>query len=475
MEELDALITDVVSVGEDAASNSAIFMRRLASDKGKECLLDEALQTETGTNFASLIASITDLLGGFEGNFQPNEKEELMNSTVYIQDSANGLEENVQNVDIGDWQSLIVIIPYIITPSFLMVGVCAAWVDYDMPKFRCLLSWLILPLFVLQVLFSYIASATLLIAASANADFCSGGSDQTPDGTVLEILSKQGWTKDDLAFQIVWFYVSQCAAAVEDPFTFLVKYEDQIDAVRADILTFAEALEDAANTALSDACDEEVSALNGLSKLLTVNLQKLITIAVDGLSLMQCSSLVTLYTNPVYNGTCAYSITGVTWAWASFAVVACMGLIMIMLRASWQLDVHREINGIEIKAPGKRRKRKKRNNDDGDDDDEDDSEAYGGYAPGAGGPGDGSEEFDDEGRGGKGLAEDTYQGAAGGMSMYGQLADDDDDDGYFGEGPDEGLDSFPIGGARTGDQGGLDNFPISSTKAGGGLSGMDPF
>lgn len=54
------------------------------------------------------------------------------------------------------------------------------------------------------------------------------------------------------------------------------------------------------------------------------------------LSLLRCENILPLYTDTFYDGTCTYSIKGVTWAFAAFMVVGCMGLIMIMLRSSWQ-------------------------------------------------------------------------------------------------------------------------------------------
>jgi hypothetical protein len=421
MNDLNTLIAEIKVFAANATIAAAAFVNRLAIS-GQDCLLDALVEEETGTNYAALIANITEVLTNF-GISEPAETEELLNTTEFIQGNAVGLDEDVSNVDIGDWQSLIVIIPYIITPSLLMLGVCAAWFEFDLPRLRCLLSWFILPIFVLQVIFAYSFSAAVLIAAAANSDFCSGGSTQTPDGTVYEILGKEGYTKDDLAFRVVAWYVNQCSIAAEDPFQFMLDYERSIDLLKDDIVTFSNSLEEAGNATLSDVCAIDVEFLEGLSQVMTENLQKLGTIALDVVSLMQCSKIVSLYTTPVYDGTCTYSITGVTWAWASFAVVACMGLIMIMLRSTWQLDSYEDtMNVVEIET---------KVSEDFEDDDQ-----YGGYT----GYNATTENFTDES---KGPGDDQEQPFGGGG--YGQLVDDVDygDDSRSGEGADPDNNGLP--------------------------------
>ena len=66
------------------------------------------------------------------------------------------------------------------------------------------------------------------------------------------------------------------------------------------------------------------------------NMGRLAGSASASLSLLRCDNILPLYTDTFYNGTCTYSIKGVTWAFAAFMVVGCMGLIMIMLRSAWQ-------------------------------------------------------------------------------------------------------------------------------------------
>ena len=100
----------------------------------------------------------------------------------------------------------------------------------------------------------------------------------------------------------------------------------------------------------------------------------------DALNILRCDNIVTLYTYPVYDGSCTYSINGVTWAFASFTVVGFMGLIMMMLRSSWLLDVD-ESNVFDATGYGAdaRNKGEEEYNDHGEDHYGDDNNEYEGY------------------------------------------------------------------------------------------------
>jgi hypothetical protein len=367
--ELDSITAAIDSVGQNA-SNVTRRLFALLNDGSAECLTNETIQQETGRDFMQLIQDIRTTLNGL-GNYTIDNQEEFEDSIEFIGESSQDVQNQADNIDIGDWQSLIVIIPYIIIPSLLLAGVALAWLEMDVPRYRCLLSWLVLPIFIFLTLFAALLSCGMMIAASANADFCSGGTSKTPDGTVFEILSKRGYTEDDLVFQIVDWYVGQCISS--DPFGFVTQYSDEIEAAIREIGDWVDALSASGDLALTQVCSTEVVLLTGLSRIIQENVNVLLESTLRAIELLRCANIINLYTDPVYDGTCTYSVTGVTWAFASFIVVGTMGTIMIMLRSSWQLDV-RDSEIFDNKINGQ--------------------DEYGGYTTYQGGLEEGLEEFD---------------------------------------------------------------------------------
>jgi ABC-type transport system involved in cytochrome c biogenesis permease component len=112
------------------------------------------------------------------------------------------------NIDLGDWQALVILIPYIVVPVLLLIGVILAWLSVDVPKVRCLLKWLVFPIFIFLVIFSYSLASGILIGGQWQCRFLFGWQGLSPDQTVMEIFYELGYSDDDLIVKIVRYYVS---------------------------------------------------------------------------------------------------------------------------------------------------------------------------------------------------------------------------------------------------------------------------
>jgi hypothetical protein len=343
--DLDAVLTDVQRIGKNVTAFRAEFVSALANG-GQVCLeLQNELDTASDINITEVLATLEEVLEN-AGAFEPNKTEEFLNAIEYVETTSISIEDGSDNIEIGDWQSLVILIPYIITTLVLVVSVILAYLGIQIPMLQCVLKWFFHPLFIFLTIFAYIVASLILIAASANADFCSGGEEQNPDITVKKMLYNLGWRDQDLVYLILAFYIGQCSS--ETPFAFLDDFKDEIGNVTAIVLDFTDGVTAAGTAALSDACASDILFLEALNAVMIKNLVLLVKSVEDMRDILECENIVRLYTTPVYDGTCTYSITGVTWAWASFAVVGAMGLTMIMLRSSWKVDVEEDAY-----APGK--------------------------------------------------------------------------------------------------------------------------
>lgn len=329
--DVDRIKTNLKSIAVNTTAIKDEFLKTL-TNSGDACIANSN-QTEgideLVTTLQSTLTAAGDLTYENSDAFD-DTIDELMSSTDQVTEAAD-------NIELGDWQALVILIPYILVPFFLLVGVILAWLKVDIPQIRCVLSYFILPLFIFLVVFAFSFASAVLIAASGNADFCSGGEEQNPDMTMIEIFQEMGHDQDTLLFKAVKYYVGQCVS--DDPFPFISNYSEELRNIRENVTSFVAVTAALVNTTLQAACVDDVELLNTLAGELADNLQILVRSAMEALALLRCENIVKLYTDPVYSGTCTYSINGVTWAFASFTMVGIAGLIMIMLRSSWQLDV----------------------------------------------------------------------------------------------------------------------------------------
>jgi hypothetical protein len=148
------------------------------------------------------------------------------------------------------------------------------------------------------------------------SDFCSGGDSQTPDDTVFAILAAQGYDPDDILIRAASFYINQCMNATNDPFAFIDTFRDQIEVADVQVSDLDTSIEQVGISRLTILCGRDFTEIDGLTSQMVLNLKTLQSNAADTLSLLQCESLVPLYTDTVYNGTCTYSVKGITWTFS---------------------------------------------------------------------------------------------------------------------------------------------------------------
>uniref|UniRef100_A0A7S1V0A2 Uncharacterized protein n=1 Tax=Grammatophora oceanica TaxID=210454 RepID=A0A7S1V0A2_9STRA len=301
------------------------------------CLYKQSLnKTETGTDFPKIVASLEDTLGRL-GDMFVNETHELEEAVNATQSTVSDVGNHNENIDVADWQALLVIIPFICVPSILLTGVVMVWYGVIIPWFQCLLNWVFLPILCIQTFWAYCFSATTMLAASANSDFCLG-QDISPDVSVMDILANSGYNEEDLIFRLVRFYVSQCTAGPL-PTKFMIDYRNEL-AVATDTLNeFTRLMTDvttSASQSVAEVCGEDdFTALEARVSVMSNGVNGLLAAIKVGVNAMRCDTIIPIYVNGVYGATCTYSVTGVTWAFSASLVVAVMGMIMITLRSSW--------------------------------------------------------------------------------------------------------------------------------------------
>jgi hypothetical protein len=82
-------------------------------------------------------------------------------------------------------------------------------------------------------------------------------------------------------------------------------------------------------------CGKDFGPFATLLTTMTENLTTLSQHASSTVGLLSCDRIVPIYVKSVYEAACTYSVTGVTWTWASFLVMGFMGMLMITFRAAY--------------------------------------------------------------------------------------------------------------------------------------------
>lgn len=340
---VDTLI-DISTFASDSEVVAAEFNFLLEDDEGRQCLLGTDEFVSAGGQ--GILQDVEIVLSNLN-NFLPDDHEELTKLSDNLYDRAEKLGDPTNVTEEAKLYVLIATIFYIATAAILFLGVVLASLNIDLPFVRCCLSWVILPLFCLQVVIASILTC-LQVVNTANADFCSGGQNQTPEGTIYEILLNLGVEENSDGLKILDFYINQCSA--DFPFQVIENYYTQL----AGSAPSFQDLDGALNRSIGDFasrklaqvasafCLDFVNQFQQVTEDVLTNLVSLAEIVADIFDLIRCDTIVPVYTRLVYNGSCDQTITGLTWLVGCFLGMAISGMLMITLRASWQLTTSEE-------------------------------------------------------------------------------------------------------------------------------------
>jgi len=359
-------LTDTLSDIGTNANNSLTLSNKLLpllEDGREECLKDSS--SFVNASGQSIIDTMKKTLSEL-GQSLPDNLNELHGTIQKLYDGVGSIVDIVKNIhsdDLtgGDWGLVYFILPLTFFPVVLNAGVFVAWMKQDVPWLRCVLSWLFLPLFYLELLVACIISAIGIIISIANADLCSSsGNGGGPDETISSILEESNvFDTNSAGFQVVKFYIGQCVG--ENPLDYLVDYFLEIIGASQNLVDFLKGIADLRkdgtiiaasegenermlrllqSSSTDDVIQCTVPYLEQLSENVT-SLQSNTVATLKGmknvLNLFSCESIVPLYTLPVHEGICVNNIQAITWTFSTFAVMVFTGLIMITLRSSWQL------------------------------------------------------------------------------------------------------------------------------------------
>ena len=216
-------LRDVTTSAETIRS---ILLEDMAEDSDF-CPADPQLsESRVGRDIKRIKDEVVDFLLDLN-DFQDDTLKQIEEAMEVIVDGTTEVNKE-SDITMTDWEPLIVIIPYTIFPSLLIVAAILAMFDVSSRVYSCFINWFVLPFFVIMTVVAFAFAAAMSIAAGVNSDFClpGGRSNSSPDEMVLSILESFDYDQSSYAYRVTKFYVSQCFA--DDPVVEIRQYKPQL-------------------------------------------------------------------------------------------------------------------------------------------------------------------------------------------------------------------------------------------------------
>ncbi|KAL7579429.1 hypothetical protein ACA910_014093 [Epithemia clementina (nom. ined.)] len=336
----------LINRGMRDLSKSAQTLRGIIiEDMGKDADFCPADPTSSGSEVARDMKQTKDGVVDFLfelQNFKDDLLAELEDAMGVVAEGTKDITDEAGDINVNDWQSLIVILPYTMLPSLMIVAATLAMFDVSSCFFSCLINWLVLPLFILVTMGAFAVAGGMSIMAGINSDFClpGGRPGSSPDESILSIMRVLGYEENFLPYQVANFYIRQCTLNVTDPWLDIRKYEptlvNSLNSLRDMITKLTnEEISDELAVYCNRDFDILVPILKSMSDLINILRNSLIAL----LDLARCGRLIPLYTDTMYNAGCLYAPRAVFWVFYSCLILAFFGMLMITLRSSMKLSV----------------------------------------------------------------------------------------------------------------------------------------
>uniref|UniRef100_A0A7S3DVY5 Protein tweety homolog n=1 Tax=Entomoneis paludosa TaxID=265537 RepID=A0A7S3DVY5_9STRA len=283
-----------------------------------------------------VVRLLTDL-----ADFREGELADLDDAMKTLFDGTEEVNKEAGDVDVTDWEALIVLVPYTIFPALLIVAAMMAFYDVGSERYHCFISWFVLPIFILMTIVAYVFAGIMGIMAGVNSDFClPGGMDSSsPDDHIKSILKIEGYDEESFPYKVANWYIEQCNG-IEDPLTDTRLYgpdlRDNRDALldlRSDLQVSGQIDELAVYCNRDyDKLDVVLGSMENIIEVLMESLKRVLDLA-------QCGRIIPLYTSTMYDTGCSYSPKAVFWVFSGCLILAFFGMIMITLRSSMKMSV----------------------------------------------------------------------------------------------------------------------------------------
>ena len=242
------------------------------------------------------------------------------------------------------WQFKLLSAGLFILPSFLMMGVGLVMLDLDIKCYQRTLTYVLMPLFFLVVVATYVVCALILPASAALADTCIGGGEVHggPDDTVLTVYRNLRGDDNSMVFLLGAYYTQQCNP-IYYPFGEISQYLDLLDGAIDSTNTVIDTIQGNLDLLL-DQCGRSYDSVVRLVKDMNISLRTLRSSADQTLSLVQCKNINQLYVNTIHEATCTYSVEALAWIFGSSLVISICGLIIVMLRSAYYPEEYLELS-----------------------------------------------------------------------------------------------------------------------------------
>lgn len=136
---------------------------------------------------------------------------------------AMDVDDTVDTVDTRTKTVSRIMFAFYFPTALLISALVLGWREIYNERFYRFISYVVLPVFTLILFAGFVCGALSAAALEVNADFCSGGTTDSPEGAIQRVLWQYD-AFDGVSHDTFIFYMSQCRSGQNGPFDFIADF-----------------------------------------------------------------------------------------------------------------------------------------------------------------------------------------------------------------------------------------------------------
>jgi len=334
-------VRTAISTINSAANSSFEIMQ--ATPLNFSAICPQVAQTEGGSVLGvDLNAMVQILVKDY------SEVEEVVSKNVteisrilnYIEEALDIFETSYEEVETYIWLIPGILIGLSSLTVLAMAAVVMAWKRESSRRTQRLVSYGILPLFIVLSITCWIIAISTAISTAVSNDACNPASG-SPDDTIQAILAARDVSPNSTVSEFITAYTGGCSG--EDPTSVLLDLKYQLQTIVDYIWRSLSAVESAGRAEIVEMCgggelEGFLANAQELARILTTVRKQ-----IDSATLsLDCDRINPLYIDAVHESLCTDIAGASGWGFVIFFVLGLSTMSMISLRASWRHKIGEE-------------------------------------------------------------------------------------------------------------------------------------
>uniref|UniRef100_A0A6U3T8E0 Protein tweety homolog n=1 Tax=Ditylum brightwellii TaxID=49249 RepID=A0A6U3T8E0_9STRA len=338
MKKLNQDIRSVIYEGMNIATTALRVQKNLSPDQvgplfevDKLCLkkIDDPL-----VNYTYLSSTLDGIANEFDRiSAYINENiSEVHTDMLMLRESSKKVEDYFIWFQENDWLVKMFVLLIGTITLFMLSATILSTFGLSNPPLRFMIGYFLLPIFITLLLAASLGSCALAVVTIMNADFCSGGDyPGSPEGTIEDAFTYAGFGEDHLLPQSFSYYKNGCM--VENPVETAYGYGNNLNNIIGLADNVLSQTSFVASETLNASCGVDFNQMWEAATILKLNTETALENLESIFEFSSCSKISPFYRRVFHGVTCKESVVGLTWMFASLALICFSGLLMVSLRA----------------------------------------------------------------------------------------------------------------------------------------------